>query len=359
MTKPGVSVVAAVFNGERDVEVACRSVLSQSYADIEMMVVDDASTDETPRILERLSFEDERLRYVRNTTQLGQTRSLNRGLERSRGELIARIDADDVFRPRKLERQVDYLDRHPDVAVVGTWAMRVTENGDAAGPFRAPITAGGIDFGLLHSSPVCHVSVLMRRAAALGVGGYVGEYRYAADFKLWSDLRRAGFRFANIAEVLVDYRVGASTFGGASRLGAAADEAASVIRENAKSFCGMELSLAVCRAIHLRSEVRSGLSPSDRRAAFLVLGEMARRYFGGVPWRLRSRLMAGAVWSFAVGSRGGTGGVDSVAGSPRDEVRNLHLAGLGTAERLGRLSSWIGPGRLASVGAFVRKNLGV
>ena len=358
MTNPRVSVVAAVFNGERDVEAACRSVLCQSYLDVELLVVDDASTDETPHILERLSAEDNRLRSVRNSVQLGQTWSLNRGLELSRGDFIARIDADDLFRPEKLERQVEYLDGHPDVTVVGTWAMRIAENGDAVGLFRAPVATDDIDFGLLHSSPLCHVSVLMRRAAVLGVGGYRGEYRYAADFKLWSDLRRAGCRLANIPEVLVDYRVAASTFSGASRLGTAADEAASIIQGNASSFCGIELSLSVCRAIHLRSEERSGLSASDRRAAFLVLGEMARRHFGRVPSRLRARLLAGAVWSFAVGARTTRGNMDALPTSAGVEIRNLRLAGLGAAERLGRLSSWIGLGRLSRVSAVVRRNLG-
>ncbi len=358
MLPPVVSVVAAVFNGERDVEAACRSVLAQSYRNLELLVIDDASTDDTPRILAKLSAEDARLRSVRNIVQCGQTRSLNRGIQLSLGSLIARIDSDDSFRPTKLERQVAFLERNADIAVVGTWAMRVDESGREVGPFRPPVSRTEIDFGLVHSSPLCHVSVLIRKSALSAVGCYDADYRYAADLKLWSDIRRAGFGLANIPQILVDYRVADSTFGGSVRTGLAADEAAVIIQRNAKSMCGLELGERLCRAIHLRSERDSDLSAEDRRAAFVALCELARRHFGHVPLRMRLRFLAGATWSFAIGA--GRNGRNDTSSRRKGhfEVAALRFAGLGTAERLGRIASSIGPRGLSNIGGIIRRGIG-
>jgi hypothetical protein len=349
---PRVSVVAAIYNGAADVEAACRSVLAQTFADFELVIVDDGSTDETPEIVQRLGSADPRIKYFRNAAQMGQTRSLNRGLQLARGELIARIDADDLFRPAKLERQVEFIDAHPEIDVVGTWAMMVNETGAPIGVFQAPLPRAAIDFALLHSSPICHVSVLMRRSAALSVGGYQPEFRYAADFKLWSDLRRAGSRFANLDEVLVDYRVSTSTFGGASRLGAAADEAATIIRENAHALCGIEIDHALGRGIHLRSEPGAGLSAAERRHVFLTLHDFAFRIYGRVPLSLRARLVPSMIWSFAIAE---PGGIQSSDATPTAGA--ISRAAVWLAEQAGRLLRTLGPERVNRLRAKARKVL--
>lgn len=352
MGEPKVSVVAAVFNGAPDVEAACRSVLDQSFSDFELIVVDDASTDETPAILARLAAQDPRLRVVRNDRQCGQTPSLNRGLGLSRGELIARIDADDAFLPGKLARQVDFLTRHPEVAVVGTWALRVTDTGASVGLFKAPTDPAEIAHRLLSTSPICHVSVVMRREAVLAAGGYCNAYRYAADFKLWSDLRRAGCILVNIPDVLVHYRVASSTFGGASRF-AAADEAAEIIRENARSLAGVDLSLPICRGIALKATEGAPLSDRQRRLVFRAMDALARRHYGRTPWRVRRRLFFEAVWCFSIGQRETVGGPhEPSAGDKALSARGLWLV---IAEWLGRCSGRLGLERLVRLQGFFRR----
>jgi glycosyltransferase involved in cell wall biosynthesis len=346
-----VSVVAAVFNGAQDVEAACRSVLEQSFADLELVVVDDASTDETPVILERLAAQDARIHVVRNDRQCGQTPSLNRGLRLSRGALIARIDADDTFLPGKLARQVDFLARHPEATVVGTWALRVTETGASVGVFKAPTDPAEIAHRLLFTSPICHVSVVMRRDAVLGVGGYCNAYRYAADFKLWSDLRRAGCTLVNLPEVLVHYRVASSTFGGASRF-AAADEAAEIIRENARSLADLDLGLPICRGIALKATEGAPLSDPQRRLIFRAMDALTRRHYGRVPWQVRRRLFFEAAWCFSIGQREAVAPCEAPA---EDEALPVRGSWLVIAEWLGRCSGHLGLGRLARLQRLVRR----
>src|SRR5579864_8737730 len=124
---PKVSVLLAVHDGEPYVHEAVRGVLKQTFREFEFLVVDDASTDNTVAIVD--SFADPRIRILRNEHNLGQVPSLNRGLLEARGEYVARIDADDVSLPRRLERQVALLDAQPEVALVGAWMSLVDDSG--------------------------------------------------------------------------------------------------------------------------------------------------------------------------------------------------------------------------------------
>src|SRR5690606_198612 len=112
---PVVSVVMAVRNGERHLREAIDSILHQAYPDFELILIDDASTDRTADIL--ASYGDDRIRVLRNDRHLGLSASLNRGIREARGRYIARLDADDVAEPERFARQVDFLDRHGEVAV--------------------------------------------------------------------------------------------------------------------------------------------------------------------------------------------------------------------------------------------------
>src|SRR4051812_32745176 len=117
---PRVSVLIPAYNSGRFLTEAVESILAQTTADWELIVIDDASTDGTP---ERLaSCNDARLVRLRNPTNLGQVRSINRGLAVARGRYVACLDHDDVAEPGRLERQSDFLDAHPDVSVLGAWA---------------------------------------------------------------------------------------------------------------------------------------------------------------------------------------------------------------------------------------------
>ncbi|MBK8742656.1 MAG: glycosyltransferase family 2 protein [Betaproteobacteria bacterium] len=116
---PKVSVVLPVFNGELHIAAAIRSILSQSLADLALIVVDDGSVDSTALIVS--SIEDRRIKLVRNQSNKGICFSLNRGLDLADSEYVARMDADDVARPTRLEAQVGFADRHHAVACCGSW----------------------------------------------------------------------------------------------------------------------------------------------------------------------------------------------------------------------------------------------
>lgn len=327
MRAPRVSIVMAAYNGEPYVRDAIRSVLDQDFADFELVVVDDGSTDGTAATV--IGFGDARIRYHRNERNLGQTPSLNVGLRLARGKYIARLDTDDEYLPGKLRRQVEFLDAHPDVALCGTWARCIDEHGAASGVFRAPTREPDVAFRLVWSSPVCHVSVMMRRDPVIEVGGYDESYRYAADYQLWSELVARGHRLVNIPEYLMRYRVFAGSFGGASVLADAGWESAKIISSNARRFCQMELRVEDARAIHLRAHPEYG-GEEQRLLAYRALREIARSAYGGLRPLTNAELFAGFVWSVAV----------APAGGPRARPRSLgERAGIAAGRLLQRVNT--------------------
>ena len=297
MPAPRVSIVMAAYNGEPYVRDAIRSVLDQDFSDFELIVVDDGSTDGTAAVV--TGFGDARIRYHRNERNLGQTPSLNVGVRMARGEYLARLDTDDEYLPGKLRTQVEFLDANPEVALCGTWARCIDEHGAPSGVFRAPTRERDVAFRLVWASPVCHVSVMMRRDAVLEAGGYDESYRYAADHQLWSELVARGHRLVNLPEYLMKYRVFAGSFGGASVLADAGWESAKIISNNARRFCELELPVDDARAIHLRAHPEFG-GEEQRLLAYRRLREVARAAYDGLPPLARAELFAGFVWSVAV-----------------------------------------------------------
>lgn len=205
---PRVTVLLPVYNGERHLGEAIESILGQTFTDFELLVVDDGSTDRSTEILATVG--DARVRVVRNARNLGLTKSLNLGLALARGSLIARQDADDVSEPERLARQVDYLDAHPDVALVGSWYRKIGEDGAVLGDRSLPVEPAQLAWALLFYCPIVHSAAVFRREAIAAMGGYDERFAYAQDYDLWSRLARR-HRLANQPELLVRYRVGATT----------------------------------------------------------------------------------------------------------------------------------------------------
>ena len=292
---PAVSVLMAVYNGARYVRLAIDSVLSQDFRDFELVVVDDCSTDDTAALVQ--GYGDPRIVYLRNAVNLGQTRSLNVALRHARAELIARIDADDVFLPGKLRRQYEYLMAHPEVAVCGTSAMRIDAAGAETGVNRLPSDPRDIRFRVLRTVPVCHVSVMMRKAPVVACGGYPEEYRFAADFALWSRLMRAEHVVTNLPDVLVQYREFGETFGAAQKVGAAGDESAEILQANIRDLAGVQLPLEDCRAIALLYFPVAGASITALCRAVLHLRRLAGVVYGRVPGHVRRGLNATLFWA--------------------------------------------------------------
>jgi len=204
--EPLVSVVMTVYNYERYVAESIESILAQTFRDFEFIIIDDASSDSTQKVIS--GFIDRRIVFVRNDENLGQTRSLNKALRLARGTYIARIDGDDVSFPDRLKRQVDFLERNPRVGVVGTWLQSVDERNRLIRKSRYPVipTLGRLLFLNLFNWPcLTHPTVMVRKGCFETVGPYNEQYRISQDYDLWLRVARK-FRMRNIPHILLNYR---------------------------------------------------------------------------------------------------------------------------------------------------------
>ena len=195
-----VSVVMSVFNGERYLGEAMDGILEQTYRDLELVVIDDGSTDGSPEILEERRRSDARLRVFRQENR-GLTRSLNRGVELSQGEYIARMDADDVADRNRIERQVAFMDAHPDVGLLGTGYHEIDEDGRTLGVKAFPTDDRTLRATLIRYNPFFHASVMLRREVFGAVGLYDPAWPSVEDYELWFRVARR-FRLANLKEPL-------------------------------------------------------------------------------------------------------------------------------------------------------------
>lgn len=201
---PRVSVVMAVRNGERYLAHAIESILSQRLADLELVVIDDGSTDRSAAIV--AGFGDARVRLLSNGSRAGLATSLNRGVSAARGQLVARLDADDVAAPERLARQVEFLDAHSHVALVGSWYIEIDAEGRDRARHRLPIEHWDLRWHLCLYSPFVHSAVMWRRElVADRVGAYDERLAYSMDFDLWRRIANT-LPVANVPEYLVRVR---------------------------------------------------------------------------------------------------------------------------------------------------------
>jgi glycosyltransferase involved in cell wall biosynthesis len=199
---PLVSVVMPARNESRYVGEAVQSVVEQSYGEWELVVVNDGSTDATAEIVR--SFADPRIR-VYDQPGLGFVGALNRGLALARGDLIARLDADDIAHPKRLESQVEFLANHPGVGLVGSAAQYLFPEGERV-LSRRPTGDPALRRALLRDNPFVHSSIMLRRSVLHAIGGYDARYPSDTDYDLWVRVA-ARFEVANLAEPLVTYRL--------------------------------------------------------------------------------------------------------------------------------------------------------
>lgn len=208
--KPPVSVVMPVYNAERYVEEAVRSILWQTFADFELVAIDDGSTDSSGEILERLACYDPRIRVIRQENS-GIATARNRASEVARGELLAIMDADDICLPERLGRQVSCMTARPHLALIGAGYEEIDSSGDPTGwRMVPPARDEEIKNGLTRGCPIAQPTVMMRRDAFFAVGGYRAGFSQAEDYDLWLRLAER-YRLANLPEPLVRYRVHADS----------------------------------------------------------------------------------------------------------------------------------------------------
>ena len=194
----------AVYDGALYVSQAVDSILAQTFADFELVIVNDGSADDTAQIL--ASYRDPRIVIVENERNLGLTRSLNRGLRASHGELIARQDADDVSLPDRLAQQVTYLDTQPTIALVGTGSRWIDEHDAVIKEWRPVSQPKEIHKVLLSVIPFLHGTFMLRRHCLRDIGGGYDESRpVAQDCDLLLRLSEQ-WDLANLPEILYVHR---------------------------------------------------------------------------------------------------------------------------------------------------------
>lgn len=190
-----------VYNGEKYLRPAIESILGQTYTDFEFLIIDDGSTDSSRDICH--GYTDARIRFEANGRNLGLIATLNRGLDLARGRYIARMDCDDISFPERLARQVDFMDRHPEIGICGTWYERCS-NGETT--LMRPATEDRfIRFFLIFDTVFAHNTIFLRRDFLETYRlRYDPGYKYAEDYEFWVRCSRYT-RFANIPEVLLRY----------------------------------------------------------------------------------------------------------------------------------------------------------
>ena len=204
MKNPKVTVLMSVYNGEKYLNEAIDSILGQTFKDFEFLIVNDGSTDKTGEILE--SYNDPRIKAINNKKNIGLTKSLNKGLKISKGEYIARMDADDVSMPERLEKELEFLEQNRNVGLVGTDYLFINEKGKVVHIVKCLNGSRELKEKLLEGNQFVHGSVMLRRECIDKVGTYREEFKFAQDYDFYLRIAEV-YDVANISEPLYKWRI--------------------------------------------------------------------------------------------------------------------------------------------------------
>jgi cellulose synthase/poly-beta-1,6-N-acetylglucosamine synthase-like glycosyltransferase len=328
---PAVSVVLSVRNGGSDLPLALDTILKQTFADFELIAINNGSVDGTAAYLDGVA--DPRVR-VFHQADAGLAGALNGGISLARGRYIARQDHDDLADPTRLAKQVAFLDAHPDYALVGTraeiWIGDTPTNRFHDHPAENEV----LQFDLLFNNPFVHSSVMIRKSALDRVGGYTTDTarQPPEDYELWSRIARH-YRVANLAERLTVYREVPSSM---SRAGARPflEKLVTISAENLAHASGVTAPQQIHRDIAaLVHQAGTGISQKlDATAMCAVVAEAGRRIGGGKPnpeLAQRIALAQTLIWRRLAMRRPAYGWVWRTARTIRGRFRRLRRAARG------------------------------
>lgn len=205
MSEPFVTVFMPVYNSEKYVAEAIESIILQTYQNLEILIVDDGSTDRSVEIIEK--YNDPRIRLIQNGENRGIPYTRNMGLQEARGKYLAIMDADDKSHPARIERQVGFLENHPDIDVAGTYYIQFNETTTkkVGIPFIRP---DELRLMLLFYNPIANPSVMLRKETLEKYDlTYDEDFFVAQDYQLWSQLIKVGNIYI-MPEYLLYYRFG-------------------------------------------------------------------------------------------------------------------------------------------------------
>lgn len=233
---PQVTVLLPVYNGEKYLHDAVESILNQSFQDYELLIVDDGSTDTSPLIIDR--FDDARIRVLHNRERLKLSGALNRGITEAKGAYIARMDADDISLPERLQCQADFLEQHSEIGLCGSWIEKFDQ--DTSYKSQYPNSSEQIKAYTLFDCPFAHPTVMFRKELFLKHDlMYDGSYYPTEDYELWARAIEC-FPAANLPRVLLKYRMHASSMTGADWQ--EMDSQAARVAENQLTKLGLSVS---------------------------------------------------------------------------------------------------------------------
>lgn len=204
MNKPEISIIMPVYNAGPYLKKSVQSILNQTYGNFEFLICDDGSTDNSLKILKEFSRQDERIKLF-SQKNLGVVKTLNRLIKNSQGEYIARMDADDLAYPKRIEQQIKYLKQHPKTVIVGTAFDIIDNKGKFIETFHHFNDDFLIRWMLIFSSPFCHSSVIIRKNIFDQTGLYDNKWTTVEDYELWTRISQIG-TMANLDEILQHYR---------------------------------------------------------------------------------------------------------------------------------------------------------
>jgi len=281
-SNPTVSVVLSVRNGGSDLPQALDTILKQSFADFELIAINNGSTDGTREFLDQVA--DPRVRAY-HQEDMGLAAALNRGISLARGRYIARQDHDDLADPSRIAKQVAFLDAHPGHALVGTRAEIWLGNAPSGRFHDHPTEDDILQFDLLLNNPFVHSSVMMRKSALDHVGGYTTDpaRQPPEDYELWSRVAKH-YRVANLGERLTVYREVPSSM---SRAGPQPflDRLVTISSENLAHATGaaapQQVHVDIAALVH-GANARVSRKP-DADAMYAVIAEAGQKISGGKP----------------------------------------------------------------------------
>ncbi|MCQ2112375.1 MAG: glycosyltransferase [Bacteroidaceae bacterium] len=202
-----LSVIIGVYNNEETLQEALDSLYAQTYKDFEIIICDDGSTDGTWNIISQNAELHENVVAIRNEKNLGLNATLNRCLELAKGEYIARMDGDDISLSERFEKEVRFLDEHPEYSIVSCPLIYFDETGEI-GRGKGGYEPTKNDF--MYGTPLCHAASMIRRSALDAVGGYSVSPKLlrVEDYHLWMKMYAIGLRGYNLSECLYMARDG-------------------------------------------------------------------------------------------------------------------------------------------------------
>ena len=202
---PIVSVLLPAYNAEKYLRESIDSILNQTFTDFELLIINDGSTDKTEEII--LSYNDSRIRYIKNEMNLKLIKSLNKGIDLSRGKYIARMDADDISLPNRLKEQVEFMENHNDISACSSLMYLMTEKNISQWDYYPAKTSIGCTFCSIYRTPLAHPAAFFRTEV-------LKKYRYSDNkdsmhieaFVLWGNLALNNEKMYVIQKYLVKYR---------------------------------------------------------------------------------------------------------------------------------------------------------